>query len=146
MRMWAKVLRIMIRLHLREFLNEHEISAYRLGRAVPELDAQTIYHYVRGSRTPSLKGLDAVIRGLRTLTDTPVDVSDLLQYIDDTDLAGVSEKELQSWTVISISNRDHLPQDNKATASKRYTRKRQRGITRRLQQHILWFFLRLRRS
>ncbi|MDZ7704050.1 MAG: hypothetical protein U5L04_06150 [Trueperaceae bacterium] len=93
----------MLRFRLREFLEEHEISAYRLGLNVPDLDAQTIYHYVRGSRTPSLKGLDAVIRGLRLLTGKPVQIVDLLEYISDDEFGSADEQERQGWTIISLN-------------------------------------------
>lgn len=103
--------RDMLRFRLREFLEEHQLSAYRLGLNVPELDAQTIYHYVRGSRTPSFKGLDAVIRGLRILTGKPVQVTDLLEYISEEEFNEADERERQSWTIISLNN-NH---DNKTT-------------------------------
>ena len=105
----------MLRFRLREFLEEHEISAYRLGLNVPELDAQTIYHYVRGSRTPSLKGLDAVIRGLRLLTGKAVNTADLLEYISDDEFGSADEQERQGWTIISLNGNQNGNHNNKTS-------------------------------
>lgn len=77
----------MLRVNLKRLLDECGLTAYQLAQAVEELDNQTIFAYVRGNRKPSMKGLDCVITALRELTNLPITVSDVLEYIPDQTVA-----------------------------------------------------------
>jgi hypothetical protein len=100
----------MIKLRLREVLNEHSISAYRLGQEVEGLNPKTVQMYASGMRQPSLEGLNKLLAALQRLTGEPIGVSDLLEYqpepepMDaetrawhDSDLSRLGEYEPYDW-------------------------------------------------
>ena len=70
----------MITFKLKEFLEEHDLSAYKLGQAVEGISEITVRKYAAGERQPQLESLDAVITALRALTGKDVTPGDLLEY------------------------------------------------------------------
>ncbi len=69
----------MLRWRLRDYLNEHNLSAYALTRAA-DVAPNTVYALARGdSERISLEVFDKVLTALEKLTGQPVGVSDLLE-------------------------------------------------------------------
>ena len=69
----------MMRWRLRDYLNEHNLSAYALTRAA-DVAPNTVYALARGdSERISLAVFDKVLAGLEKLTGRPVSVADLLE-------------------------------------------------------------------
>jgi hypothetical protein len=64
------------------FLDEHNISAYRLAQETAgQLAPNTVYALARpGVKRVDLATLGDIITALRTLTGKPVDIADLLEY------------------------------------------------------------------
>jgi DNA-binding XRE family transcriptional regulator len=72
-----------IRLRLKEVLEEHGVSPYALGKAVEGISPKTVYMYVNGMRQPSLGALSNVIKAIRELTGENIEVEDVLKYEHD---------------------------------------------------------------
>ncbi len=69
----------MIRWTLKAYLQEHELSAYRLVQAA-DLSPTTVYALARGTHERvSLEVLDKVLTALERLTGKPVEIGDLLE-------------------------------------------------------------------
>jgi hypothetical protein len=92
-----------LKIRLKEVLERHGLSAYRLAQSIKTLDEQTVFAYVRGSRTPSLNSLGEVLTALRELTGQPLTVSDILEY-----------ESPESYTR-SIVNRDSVSENKQTT-------------------------------
>lgn len=72
-----------LRWTLADFLAEHEITAYALGKAMGTSYMNTVYRLARRGHEPSridLPTLVTVLDGLRTLTGKDVQISDILHY------------------------------------------------------------------
>ena len=69
---------IQVRLH--EYLKEHGLSAYRLGKKVAGVSPKTIYAITSGRSRPSLEALERIVEALRELTGEVVKPGDLLEY------------------------------------------------------------------
>lgn len=91
-------------------LDEHKISAYRLGQEVKGLNPKTVQMYASGLRQPSLDGLGKILAALQRLTNGTVGVVDLLEYVPDpepldaettawhdSDLSRLGEYEPYDW-------------------------------------------------
>lgn len=74
----------MIRWGLRDILDEHKITAYRLaGELKGAVSRNTVYALARGEgRRVDLPTLNAVLQTLRRLTKTDIGVGDLLIFED----------------------------------------------------------------
>ena len=83
----------MIKVKLKEFLDQHNLSAYRVGQEVERMHPKTVQMYASGTRTPQLENLNEVIRVLRKLTGKHVQVSDLLEYEPEPEL----DEESRVW-------------------------------------------------
>lgn len=69
----------MLKWKLRDYLDEHDLSAYALTKAA-DVAPNTVYALARGdSERISLDVFDKVLMGLEKLTGHPVSVSDLLE-------------------------------------------------------------------
>ena len=72
----------MVRWKLREYLKEHNLSAYALAKRT-DLSPDTIYSIVRGEiNQVRLDTLAALLSGLRDLTGEPVIFEDVLELVD----------------------------------------------------------------
>lgn len=72
-----------LRWTLADFLAEHEITAYALGKAMGTSYMNTVYRLARRGHEPSridLPTLVTVLDGLRTLTGKDVQITDILHY------------------------------------------------------------------
>jgi DNA-binding XRE family transcriptional regulator len=54
-----------IRITLKNYLEQQGISAYTLGKWVTGVSPQTIYAITNGTRKPSLETLEAILCGLK---------------------------------------------------------------------------------
>jgi DNA-binding Xre family transcriptional regulator len=73
----------MLKWRLRQYLDDHDLSAYRLVQEV-EASPTTLYALARGTHERiSLEVLDKVITGLERLTGEPVEVGDILERVPD---------------------------------------------------------------
>ena len=70
----------MIKFRLKEFLEAHGVSAYRLGQEVKGVSAVAVRKYAAGERQPQLDSLAAIITALRAITGKDVTPGDLLEY------------------------------------------------------------------
>jgi DNA-binding Xre family transcriptional regulator len=70
---------MVIRLRLKEVLQQHDITSYRLEQSVEGVAPVTIRKIVAGERNPSFETLDKI---LETLTELGVNASlcDILEY------------------------------------------------------------------
>lgn len=75
-----------IRWKLREYIEQHNLSALSVELKAG-IGRNSIYRLTRsdGPRLIDRETLDKVIRALRELTGSTVEVSDLLEYSDDQD-------------------------------------------------------------
>lgn len=86
-----------IRLKLRQYLDAHNLSAYRLVREVEGISPNTIYAYAANRRKPTLHNLEKVLSALERLTGKPVSISDLLE-VERTAPAGEAvQAKTPSW-------------------------------------------------
>ncbi|GHG41737.1 hypothetical protein CBQ26_14380 [Deinococcus indicus] len=72
-----------IRWKLADFLAEHGLTAYALGKAMGTSYMNTVYRMARRGHEPSridLPTLVNVLDGLRTLTGKDVEIADILVY------------------------------------------------------------------
>lgn len=72
-----------IRWKLADFLAEHGLTAYALGKAMGTTYMNTVYRMARRGHEPSridLPTLVNVLDGLRTLTGKEVEIADILIY------------------------------------------------------------------
>lgn len=72
-----------IRWKLADFLAEHGLTAYALGKAMGTSYMNTVYRMARRGHEPSridLPTLVNVLDGLRTLTGKEVEIADILIY------------------------------------------------------------------
>lgn len=65
---------------LREYLDDHGLSAYRLMREARGISPNSIYAYAANRRKPSIHNLERLLAALERLTGKPVSISDLLEY------------------------------------------------------------------
>jgi DNA-binding Xre family transcriptional regulator len=79
------VILAMIRWKLKEFLETHEITPYRLAKEVEgEVSLNAVYNMLSEDLSSvKFATLEAVIRALRKLTKRKVKVQDLLEYAED---------------------------------------------------------------
>ena len=89
-----------LRVKLREYLDSHNLSAYRLAKEVEGVSPKTVYAYAAGSRQPSMENLEKLITTLRKLTGEPVNVSDLLEYKPEPELM---DAETKAWHDADLS-------------------------------------------
>ena len=80
-----------IRVRLGEYLERHGLTAYRLAKAMQEINqgkpsASAVYAIVEGKNTPSLETVNVALNALSKLLGHPVQLTDLLEYVPD-DLA-----------------------------------------------------------
>lgn len=89
---------------LRDYLNQHGLTAYRLAKVLPEVRQPTIYRLAseHSPQSVNFETLGKVLQGLKTLTGEEVTPNDLLEVIQ---VAPLAEKEpallsgsLQKWT------------------------------------------------
>jgi DNA-binding Xre family transcriptional regulator len=71
---------MVIRLRLKEVLQKHDLTSYRLEQSVEGLAAVTIRKVVAGERNPSFETLEKILETLATL-GVNVSLCDLLEYI-----------------------------------------------------------------
>jgi hypothetical protein len=94
------ILSPMVEVRLKKVLDQHKISAYRLGQEVEGLNPKTVEMYASGLRQPSLDGLGKIIAALRRLTKTKVEVGDLLEYVPEPD---PFDQETKAWLESDLS-------------------------------------------
>jgi DNA-binding Xre family transcriptional regulator len=72
----------MIQIRLKQLLDEHGITAYRLVKATNgHVATNTVYSLASGkAKDVKLSTLENILTALRTLTGKPMVVSDLLEY------------------------------------------------------------------
>ena len=70
----------MIKLRLRELLDDHQLSAYRLGQEVEGLTMKAVQMYASGVRQPSLASVGKIMTALNRLPGKRIGVTDLLEY------------------------------------------------------------------
>lgn len=70
-----------IRIRLREFLDEHDLSAYRLTKQARGMSSKTVYAIASGRHRPSMGALEKLLDALRELTGEEVGPADLLEYV-----------------------------------------------------------------
>ncbi len=86
----------MIRWTLKNYLQEHDLSAYRLVQTA-EVSPTTIYALARGTHERvSLEVLDKVLAALERLTGKPVEISDLLARDPDPEPQEMDD-ETKAW-------------------------------------------------
>lgn len=84
----------MIKWTLKEYLQAHDLSAYRLVQTA-EVSPTTVYALARGTHERvSLEVLDKVLAGLEKLTGQPVEIGDLLERQPDPE---PMDDETQAW-------------------------------------------------
>jgi hypothetical protein len=88
----------MIEVRLKKVLDQHQISAYRLGQEVEGLNPKTVQMYASGLRQPSLNGLGKILDALQRLTNGTVNVSDLLEYVPEP-----LDQETKAWLESDLS-------------------------------------------
>lgn len=75
----------MVEWQLREYLDVHGLSVYRLVKATGgALSTTGVYNLSRGTKQVKLETLDLIITALRDLTGHDVKVGDILRYIPNT--------------------------------------------------------------
>jgi DNA-binding XRE family transcriptional regulator len=75
-------MKYVIRIRLKEYLEQQAISAYTLGKWVTGVSPQTIYAIANGTRKPSLETLEAIICGLHQ-NGFATKLEDLIQLEED---------------------------------------------------------------
>lgn len=70
---------MVIRLKLKELLQKHDITSYRLEQSVEGVAPVTIRKIVAGERNPSFETLEKILETLADLGIT-VSICDLLEY------------------------------------------------------------------
>lgn len=69
-----------VRWKVKQYLEAHNLTPYRLMKE-SGLAQGTVYRLVNGdTQNLNASTLDATIKALRTLTDEPVDIPDVLEY------------------------------------------------------------------
>ena len=87
-----------VRWRLADFLEEHDLTAYALGKTIGSTRMNTIYRIARRGQEPQradFPTLALVLDGLTRLTGKRVSLLDVLEYIPDPTLtASPTEEEL----------------------------------------------------
>lgn len=69
-----------VRVRLKQFLDKHHITTYRLAESTSGTSPKTIYAVASGTRKPSIETLGSVVEALRQLTGESVTFDDLLEF------------------------------------------------------------------
>lgn len=78
-----------VRWRLADFLQEHDLTAYRLAKESGITRVNTLYRLVRKGSEPTrvdLATLALVIHTLRRLVGPQVQLTDILEYVEDGDM------------------------------------------------------------
>ena len=71
----------MLRVHLKEVLNQYGYTLYDLSDAIIDLEGiseSTVYRFGRGGQNLTLNKLELILRAVRSLTGQPIRLSDLI--------------------------------------------------------------------
>lgn len=84
-----------IKVKLKEFLQEHGLSAYRLAKYVDGVSPKTVYAVNAGRTRPSLPALERIVDALRAMTGEDVKPGDLLVFVPAS--APKKDRWTQAW-------------------------------------------------
>lgn len=70
-----------INIKLRDFLQQHGLSAYRLAKRVEGVSPKTVYAVNAGRSRPSLDALGRIVEALRDMTGEDIKPGDLLEFV-----------------------------------------------------------------
>lgn len=72
-----------MKLTLKEFLKNNELSAYQLAQEVRGVKEQAVYAIVRGTRKPSWESLDDITSALSRLLKRRVRLEEFVEQVPD---------------------------------------------------------------
>ncbi|MBF6594554.1 MAG: helix-turn-helix transcriptional regulator [Thermaceae bacterium] len=82
-----------VKVKLRDYLSSHNLSAYKLAKAVEGVGADSIYAYSAGRKKPSLEALGQIAAALSSLTGQKVEPGELLEFVS----TPVMDEETRAW-------------------------------------------------
>jgi transcriptional regulator with XRE-family HTH domain len=74
-----------VRVRFKDYLEEHEISAYRVSKHAWGMSPKTVYAIASGRHRPSMEALEKLLAALREITGEEVVPGDLLEYVPEPD-------------------------------------------------------------
>ena len=113
---------IMIKWKLKDYLDTHDITAYKLIRR-SGLASNTVYEMARGeSESASLKTLETVIKTLSEMTREQVSLTDVVEIVEDEPTSKLEDKpqeEVKGWrSLIGLFDDLDSPGDISANVDK----------------------------
>lgn len=74
-----------VRVRFKDYLERHEISAYRVSKHARGMSPKTVYAIASGRHRPSMEALEKLLAALREITGEEVVPGDLLEYVPEPD-------------------------------------------------------------
>lgn len=99
--------RLMLKVHLKEVLNQYGYTLYDLSDAILDLEGlseSTVYRFARGGQNLTLKKLELILKAVRSLTGQPIRLSDLISDEVEVTLHGSGEVHTPSEALVLLSS------------------------------------------
>lgn len=74
-----------VRVKFKDYLEEHNLSAYRVSQHTRGMSPKTVYAIASGRNRPSMEALEKLLDALREITGEEVGPADLLEYVPEPD-------------------------------------------------------------
>lgn len=74
-----------VKVKFKDYLQEHNLSAYRVSQHARGMSPKTVYAIASGRNRPSMEALEKLLDALREITGEEVGPGDLLEYLPEPD-------------------------------------------------------------